>query len=68
MFFYRMYITGIASNPQGKNLLDGGAPMYSIYQSKDRKFFAVGCIEPKFFKLFVQVRAYSNKHIGTSSI
>eukprot|EP00347_Sterkiella_histriomuscorum_P019247 403342377 len=39
---------------QGQNLLDGGAPFYTIYQSKDKKYFAVGCIEPQFFKIFLK--------------
>ena len=37
------------------NLLDGGAPFYSVYQSKDKKYFAVGCIEPQFYNEFVKV-------------
>lgn len=45
---------------QGSNWLDGGAPFYSIYQSKDRKYFAVGCIEPQFYKLFLKVRIENN--------
>jgi alpha-methylacyl-CoA racemase len=31
------------------NLLDGAAPFYRCYRTADRKFMAVGCIEPQFF-------------------
>ena len=37
--------------------MDGGAPFYNVYASKDRRYFAVGCIEPQFFATFVNVRA-----------
>ena len=32
-----------------RNLLDGGAPFYRCYRTKDDRFMAVGCIEPQFF-------------------
>jgi alpha-methylacyl-CoA racemase len=31
------------------NLLDGGAPFYRTYETLDKRFVAVGAIEPKFF-------------------
>jgi len=31
------------------SILDGGAPWYSIYETKDQKKIAVGAIEPKFY-------------------
>lgn len=39
---------------RGRNLLDGGAPFYSIYETKDGKFMAVGALEPQFFYLLLQ--------------
>lgn len=36
------------------NLLDGGAPFYRCYKTKDEKFIAVGCIEPQFFTLMLE--------------
>lgn len=32
------------------NLLDGGAPFYRVYQTRDKRFVAVGALEPPFFK------------------
>jgi alpha-methylacyl-CoA racemase len=37
----------------GTNLLDGGAPFYDTYRTQDGKFMAVGCLEPRFYKLFI---------------
>ena len=54
-FVSNMKKEGMWNEPQGLNLLDGGAPFYSIYQSKDKKNFAVACIEPKFFSEFIKV-------------
>jgi alpha-methylacyl-CoA racemase len=36
------------------NLLDGAAPYYRCYSTSDRKFMAVGCIEPQFFSAMMQ--------------
>lgn len=33
----------------GKNLLDGGAHFYNVYQTKDKKYIAVGALESKFY-------------------
>jgi alpha-methylacyl-CoA racemase len=38
----------------GRNMLDGGAPAYDRYRSKDGAWFSVGCIEPQFFAAFVE--------------
>ncbi|KAI0309090.1 CoA-transferase family III [Amylostereum chailletii] len=37
----------------GSNLLDGGAPFYSLYTCADGKHVAVGCLEPQFFRCFL---------------
>jgi alpha-methylacyl-CoA racemase len=35
--------------PRGTNLLDGGAPFYSVYRTKDDRWVSVGALEPQFF-------------------
>ena len=40
--------------PRGTNLLDGGAPFYNTYQTKDAKFIAIGALEPKFYQNLVE--------------
>lgn len=42
------------SGPRGSNLLDGGAPFYSIYPCKDGAWMSVGCLEPQFFRVFIE--------------
>lgn len=41
------------SQPRGQNLLDGGAPFYDVYTCSDGRWMSVGCIEPQFFKAFI---------------
>ena len=40
---------GIWSGGRGTNLLDGGAPFYDVYETKDGKHVSVAAIEPKFY-------------------
>jgi alpha-methylacyl-CoA racemase len=40
---------GIWTDARGKNLLDGGAPWYAVYETADGGHVAVGAIEPKFY-------------------
>ncbi|EME43295.1 hypothetical protein DOTSEDRAFT_45266 [Dothistroma septosporum NZE10] len=35
--------------PRGTNVLDGGAPYYGTYETKDGKHMAVGALEPQFY-------------------
>lgn len=34
--------------------LDGGAPYYSVYTCADGRWMSVGCLEPQFFKAFLE--------------
>jgi len=46
---FAAYSSGFWRDDRGSNLLDGGAPFYSVYETSDGKHVAVGAIEPKFF-------------------
>lgn len=46
---YSLVNTGTWTDQPGQNLLDGGAPFYSIYETADGRHVAVGAIEPKFY-------------------
>lgn len=37
------------SETRGENILDGGAPWYDTYETKDGKYVAIGSIEAKFY-------------------
>lgn len=45
---------GAWSDSRQDNLLDGGAPFYSVYPCSDGLFMAVGAIEPQFFARLLQ--------------
>ncbi|RPB03448.1 CoA-transferase family III [Choiromyces venosus 120613-1] len=45
---------GAWGNPRGENLLDGGVPFYDTYPTKDGKYVAVGALEERFYKAFVE--------------
>lgn len=50
--FPRMALhTPLTARPggRGRNLLDGGAPFYDTYETKDGLHVAVGALEPRFF-------------------
>jgi len=48
--FGGMLATGAWTETRGANVLDGGAPWYDSYQTKDGRFVAIGAIEPKFYR------------------
>jgi alpha-methylacyl-CoA racemase len=48
--FYSLKASGRWHNERGDNLLDGGAPWYDTYETKDGRYLAVGAIEAKFFQ------------------
>ncbi|KFA78568.1 hypothetical protein S40288_01461 [Stachybotrys chartarum IBT 40288] len=48
--FPRMALkTPLGDGPRGHNLLDGGAPFYDTYATRDGGHMAVGALEPHFF-------------------
>ncbi|XP_062334256.1 alpha-methylacyl-CoA racemase [Osmerus eperlanus] len=48
-FMWKSRSIGMWNNPRGENMLDSGAPFYDTYQTSDRKYMAVGAIEPQFY-------------------
>lgn len=49
-----LHSAGLWKDRRGANLLDGGAPFYGVYETRDGGFMAVGPIEPAFFAEFLQ--------------
>ena len=45
---------GMWSRGRGENLLDGGAPFYSVYRTRDDKYLAVGALEPQFYSQLLE--------------
>ena len=50
---YGLRQAGLWSLDRGANLLDGGAPFYRTYPTRDGKYVAVGAIEKRFFQALV---------------
>lgn len=47
---YGLFAAGIWRDQRGVNLLDGGAPFYDCYETRDGKFVAIGALEARFFQ------------------
>ncbi len=47
--FYAMAAGGLWEDRRDANLLDGGAPFYTTYRTRDGKWMAVGPLEPLFY-------------------
>jgi alpha-methylacyl-CoA racemase len=45
---------GFFSEKRGENILDGGAPFYDTYETKDGKFVSVGALEPQFYQILIE--------------
>ena len=48
--FYSLKASGRWHDERGDNILDGGAPWYDTYETRDGLYLAVGAIESKFFQ------------------
>jgi len=55
---------GMWTTEREDNLLDGGAPFYRCYETSDKKYMAVGCIEPQFFALMLEITGISPDDYG----
>lgn len=51
---YATLARGAWRDGRGQNMLDGGAPFYTVYETKDGKHVAVGSIEARFFRELLQ--------------
>ena len=51
---YGMAAVGDYSHERQDNILDGGAPFYRCYETKDGKFISVASIEAKFYDLLLE--------------
>jgi alpha-methylacyl-CoA racemase len=62
--FYGMVAAGMHSPQRGTNILDGGAPFYSVYECADGKWVSVGAIEPKFYEKLLDILCIAKDEIG----
>lgn len=52
--FYGLLANGLMTLDTGKNILDGGAPYYQTYETADGGYMAVGAIEGRFYREFLE--------------
>jgi len=45
---HSMHQSGFWSRERGTNLLDGGAPYYDVYETKDGRWISIASLEPQF--------------------
>ncbi|MER8013791.1 CaiB/BaiF CoA-transferase family protein [Streptomyces griseoluteus] len=50
-----MLAAGAWQDRRAANLLDGGCPYYGTYETADRKYMAVGALEPRFYAEFLRL-------------
>ncbi len=52
--YYGLLAAGMWTDERGTNILDGGAPFYRTYATKDDKYIVVCAIEKKFFRALLK--------------
>lgn len=52
--FQALQAAGLWPGARGANVLDGGAPWYSTYRTRDGKYVAVGALEEPFYRQLVE--------------
>ena len=51
---YALKQMGAWPNPRGGNLLDGGAPFYAVYETKDGLYVSIAPVEKRFYEEFLE--------------
>lgn len=59
--FFASLAKGDYIEKRGSNMLDGGLPYYTVYETSDAKHLSVGPLEPKFFNEFANKLGLSKK-------
>lgn len=57
---YGLYASGEWVDQRESNLLDGGVPFYSVYETSDGGHLAVGALEPQFYKQLIELMSLSD--------
>ena len=65
--FYGQLAEGLWTDERGTNLLDTGAPFYDVYETADRKFVAIGAIEPKFYSGLLERIGVDETHLPSQN-
>jgi alpha-methylacyl-CoA racemase len=52
-YIHGMRALGLWNDERASNVLDGGAPYYQVYETRDGRYIAIGAIEDRFFADFL---------------
>ncbi|XP_046827541.1 alpha-methylacyl-CoA racemase isoform X2 [Vespa crabro] len=62
-FFRSQSVDTLWGNPRGQNLLDTGTHFYNTYETKDKRYMAVGAIESKFYNILLEKLGLSEDEV-----
>jgi alpha-methylacyl-CoA racemase len=60
---YGLFSQGAWLDERGANFIDGGAPYYDVYETKDGKWLAVGAIEKRFYEELIERLGLADKDL-----
>ena len=63
--YYSFMANGEFSEQRGTHLLDGGAPFYSMYQTRDGQYISIGALEPKFYAQLLEKLGITDDGLAT---
>jgi len=61
---HSLHSMGQWTDKRESNLLDGSMPFYRCYETKDKKYMAVGCLEAKFFDIMLNCINLNKEDFG----
>ncbi|MBX3539401.1 MAG: CoA transferase [Chelatococcus sp.] len=61
--FHGQLQAGLWNDERGSNLLDGGAPYYGVYETKDGLYVSIAAIETKFYREFLERAGLINEDL-----
>lgn len=64
---YSLHALGQWRTDRQSNLLDGAMPYYRCYATQDKKYMAVGCIEPQFFTIMMDILNIDTDDFGAQN-
>ena len=64
---YSLHALGQWRTDRQSNLLDGAMPYYRCYETKDKKYMAIGCIEPQFFAIMLDILNIKPEEFGAQN-
>lgn len=61
--YYGLFASGQWTSQRESNFLDGGAPWYNVYETKDNQYVAVGAVEEKFYSNLLKCMGFDKDEL-----